>query len=127
MKIEKLFQPFSTLLIRLRYPFSTPEQIAADIGLNLSNRLSFEEFISCLTNPCEKPSKILKFMPRDCAENLFQTAWRKEKFRHDSLFSYYFKGGWIEFVLQFDEQSRLRRLYIQHKDLKQKYEIPISQ
>lgn len=125
--MKRFYRSLSHLFIRMRYPFSTPEDVASDIGLNISNRLSFEEFIRCLTNPLYKPSKILKFMPREIAEDLFQAALRKEKFRHNSLFSYYFNGGWMEFMLQFDEQSRLRRLYIVHKDLKQKYEIPISQ
>ncbi len=65
-------------------------------------------------------------MPREQAEDMFRLAIRKEKFQQNSLFSYHFKGGWVEFVLQFDEQARLRRLYTRHKDLKQKCEIPIS-
>ena len=65
-------------------------------------------------------------MPREQAEETFRLAKRKEKFKQNSLFSYHFKRGWIEFNLQFDEQSRLRRLYICHKDLKRKHEISIS-
>lgn len=122
----RIFKPFSDLLLRLRYPFSMPEEIASDIGLSITNYCSFDEFIACLTNPSQRPAKISRFMPRENAEDLFQTALKKEQFRHNTLFSYYFKDGWMEFVLQFDEQSRLRRLYILHKDLKQKYEIPIS-
>lgn len=120
-------QPFTRLLTRLRYPISLPEEVAADLGLTISNTLTFEEFITCLTNPSHPPTKLMRFMPRDEADRLFQTALRKELFKQNSLFSYHFNGGWMEFILQFDEQSRLRRLYIQHKDLKQKYEIPISQ
>jgi hypothetical protein len=67
-------------------------------------------------------------MPREEAEAAFQTALRKEKFLHNSLFSYYFNEGWMEFVLQFDEHSRLRRIYIQHKKITQEegIEIPLS-
>lgn len=122
----KLLKPFQQLLMRFRYPVSMPEDIASDIGLSLSNYLTFSEFIARLTDPNSKPSKLSRFMPRHEAECLFQTALRRERFKHDSLFSYYFKGGWMEFMLQFDEQSRLRRLYIKHKTLKQKHEIPIS-
>lgn len=122
-KFDFLFR----LLTRFRYPVSTPEDVATDLGVNVNNHLTFEEFINCLTNPLCRPTKLIRFMPRDQAESLFQAALRKEKFNQNSLFSYYFNGGWMEFMLQFDGQSRLRRLYIRHKDLKQKYEIPISQ
>lgn len=122
----KVLNPLFRLLVRFRYPVSTPEDVATDLGLNMNNDLTFEQFMSCLIDPCYRPTKLAKFMPRDKAEDIFQLALRKEKFKQNSLFSYYFNGGWMEFMLQFDEQSRLRRLYIRHKDLKQKYEIPIS-
>lgn len=122
----KVLTPLFRLLVRFRYPVSTPEDVAADLGLNMSNDLTFDQFINCLTNPCYRPTKLMKFMPREKAEEMFQLALRKEKFKQNSLFSYYFNGGWMEFMLLFDEQSRLRRLYIRHKDIKQKYEIPIS-
>lgn len=125
--MSKFLNIFSQLFFRFRYPFSTPEEIASDIGLNLTNHCSFEELISSLTNPSHRPSKISKFMPRNRAENLFQAALRSERFSCNTLFSYYFKGGWVDFILHFDEQSRLRRLYIFHKDLKQRCEISISQ
>lgn len=127
MPMKLLTQPISRLLIRFRYPVSMPEEVASDLGLTISNSLTFKEFINCLTNPCLRPAKLSRFMPREEAEGIFQTALRKERFKQNSLFSYYFNGGWMEFMLLFDEQSRLRRLYIQHKDLKQKVEISISQ
>lgn len=67
-------------------------------------------------------------MPREEAEAAFETALRKEKFLHNTLCSYYFNEGWMEFVLQFDEHSRLRRIYIQHKKIEQEegIEIPLS-
>jgi len=122
----KVLRPLLHLLVRLRYPVSMPEDVAADLGLNITNSLNFKEFMCCLTDPSRRPTKLTRFMPRDQAEDTFRLAKRKERFQHNSLFSYHFKGGWIEFVLQFDEQSRLRRLYIRHKDLKQKHEISIS-
>lgn len=121
-----IFKQFSSLFTRLRYPFSTPEDIATDIGLNITNKLTFDEFIYCLTRPGHRPTKLTKYMPRAQAEMVFRAALRKESFRHNSLYSYYFKGGWMEFLLHFDEQSRLRRLYICHKTLKDKFEIPIE-
>lgn len=122
----KIFRPFIHLFIRFRYPVSMPEDVAADLGLDISNSLSFKEFIHFLTDPSHRPSKLTRFMPREQAEDIFRLALRKERFQQNSLFSYHFKGGWMEFILQFDEQSRLRRLYIRHKDLKQKHEIGIS-
>jgi hypothetical protein len=125
--IKPCLQLLSQLFVRFRYPISTPEDVATDLGLNLSNFLTFQEFISHLTNPHHRPTKLSRFMPRDQAEKNFRLALRKEKFQSNSLFSYHFNGGWMEFMLHFDENARLRRLYIRHKDLKQKYEIPISQ
>lgn len=121
----KALDLFWHFVIRYRYPISLPEDIAKDLGLNVSNFMTFKEFIGCLTDPLLRPAKLTKFMPRERAEELFQTALRKEKFRQNSLFSYHFNGGWMEFMLQFDEQSRLKGIYIHHKDLKNKHEIPI--
>ncbi|MFN4175009.1 MAG: hypothetical protein ACK4HV_07910, partial [Parachlamydiaceae bacterium] len=41
-------------------------------------------------------------------------AVKKERFNQKTLFSYYFNQGWVEFMLQFDDESRLRRLYLYH-------------
>lgn len=121
----KLLSPLFNLWCRFRYPVSTPEEVGADLGIHISNYLSFKEFINCLIDPHQRPTKLMRFMPRAQAEEMFQSALRKEKFQSDSLFSYHFKGGWMEFILQFDEQSRLRRIYMRHKELKQKHEFSI--
>lgn len=122
----KMFKPLLHLFARFRYPVSMPEDVASDLGLEITNSLNFKEFIHCLTNLHYRPTKLTRFMPREQAEDAFRLAKRKEKFQQDSLFSYHFKGGWMEFILQFDGESRLRRLYVRHKDLKQKHEISIS-
>lgn len=121
-----VLKPLMHLFIRFRYPFSMPADVAEDLGLSLSNTLTFQEFFNILLDTSQRPKKLFRFMPRQQAEQIFQYALKKEKFPQNSLFSYHFKGGWVEFFLQFDDQSRLRRLYIRHKDLKQKHEIPIS-
>ncbi len=126
LKFMKLFSPLLHLWCRFRYPVSTPEDVGTDLGIKVSNQLSFNEFIHCLMDPHQRPTKLIRFMPRAQAEEIFQSALRKEKFQSNSLFSYHFKGGWMEFILQFDEQSRLRRLYMRHKELKHKHELPIS-
>lgn len=117
------------LLVRLRYPVSLPEEVAFALGLELSNFLTFEEFVKELTCPNCKPKKLVKFMPREEAEEAFRSALRQERFSRNSLFSYYFNHGWLEFVLQFDDQARLRRVYLQYKDIPhdQGLEIPLQQ
>lgn len=121
-----VFEPILHLFARFRYPVSMPEDVASDLGIEITNSIKFQKFIQCLIDPRCRPTKLTRFMPREEAEDLFRMAKRREKFQQDSLFSYHFKGGWMEFILHFDEQSRLRRLYVRHKDLKQKYEISIS-
>ncbi len=119
---------FYKLFLRFRYPVSLPEDVAEALGVQCSNFITFEDFVTKLTCPSCRPTRLKKFMPREEAEAAFQTALRKEKFLHNSLFSYYFNEGWMEFVLQFDEHSRLRRIYIQHKKITQEegIEIPLS-
>jgi hypothetical protein len=113
----KAFNWLSHCILRIRYPVTLPEEIATDLGITASNFLTFEEFVKTLTNPTSRPQRLLRFMPREIAEAAFQSAQRKEKFGRNSLYSYYFHEGWLEFSLHFDEQSRLRRIYLQHKQL----------
>ena len=121
----KLLDPFFRLLIRFKYPVSLPEHVAMDLGLPLSNHLSFDEFLDLVKNPTNELANLFRFMPRNEADNAFKYAIRKECFCDNSLFSYYFTEGWIEFVLNFDNQSRLRRLYIRHKTISTNHEIPL--
>ena len=67
-------------------------------------------------------------MPREQAEDIFLFSFcARNAFSKTPYFLITSKGGWMEFILQFDEQSRLRRLYIRHKDLSNiKHEIGIS-
>lgn len=126
MLLKNLFKPVSNLLLRLRYPCSTPEDVARDLGVELSNSLSFEDLTEKLTCPDCLPSKLYRFMPREQAEKMFTCALRKEHFSLNSIFSYYFQGSWLEFVLYFDGESRLRRLYIRHRTLNKNCEMSLS-
>lgn len=123
---KSFFKSFLHLFVRYNYPVSLPEDVAADLGLNVSNSLSFNDFIKHLISPHHAPSNLTRFMSREQAEDTFRSALRKERFQQHSLISYHFNGNWMQFVLHFDEKSRLRRLYLRHKDLKQKHEIAIS-
>lgn len=115
----KLINSLCRFYRRLHYPCSLPEDVASALGIELCGNLSCEEFVSLLINPATSPKKLAKFMSREEAEAAFSTALRKEKFPSHSLFSYYFNSGWMGFYLKFDEQSRLRRVYLQHKKLHQ--------
>ena len=103
--------------IRFRYPVTLPEDIANSLGVNVSNFVTFDEFVKCLTDPECCPTTLRKMMARREAENTFHGAQRKEQFQRNTLISYYFNEGWLEFNLHFDANSRLRRIYIQHKKI----------
>lgn len=117
---------FRSLFVRFRYPVTLPEEIASDLGLTISNQLSFKEFVIQLTHCSNPPQHLKRFMPREAAEAAFQCAQRKDKFGRNSLFSYYFNEGWLEFNLQFDEKSRLRRVYLQHRQLAHEQGVEIK-
>lgn len=125
---KNAFQSFCRMLTRFRYPFSLPEDVADALGISFSNFLTFDKFIEKLTDPSCVPERLMKFMPREEAEAAFESACRKEIFPQKTLFSYYFNQGWLEFILQFDNQSRLRRIYVQHKKIKcqEGTEIPLK-
>jgi hypothetical protein len=114
------------VILRFRYPVTLPEEIATDLGINTSNFITFNELICLITNVSCKPKRLKRFMPREAAESAFKSAQRKEKFGRNSLFSYYFLEGWLEFSLYFDEKSRLRRIYLQHKSVQKERGIEIS-
>lgn len=124
----KALDILSRFFLRIRYPVSLPEEIAEALGVSLSNHAPFTEFVSRLACPSCRPTRLTKFMPREKAEEAFQNAPRQEKFKQNTLISYQFNEGWVEFILQFDEQSRLRRIYLQHKHIEHDrgIEIPLN-
>lgn len=115
----KALDVLSRLLLRFRYPISMPEDVGVALGIQISNYVTFKEFVSFLGCPNCRPTKLTKFMSREDAEKAFLKAPLKEKFQNNTLFSYCFSEGWVEFILQFDDNSRLRRIYLQHRDIKQ--------
>lgn len=124
----KAFDLLYRFFLRFRYPVSLPEDIASALGIDINCYLTFDEFVSRLQCPNFRPTKLKKYMPRELAEDAFHLALRSDRFGQKSLFSYYFNEGWMEFVLQFDEQSRLRRIYLQHKYIQNDIglEIPLN-
>lgn len=123
----KTFERLSRFFARFRYPVALPEDVAETLGLSISNFLSFNELVATLemTRRCN-PYQLAKFMPRRDAENAFKRATCKECFREKSIISYYFPEGWIEFVLYFDGENRLRRIYLLHKNTRQEQGLEIT-
>lgn len=119
------------LAVRFRYPVSLPEQVADALGMELSNFLSYQGIVKRLSSPYCRAERLHRYMGREDAEALFKSAVRKERFQRKTLFSYYFRSGWLEFVLEFDDLGRLRRLYMLHGGLPLKdtsgVEIAIAQ
>ena len=112
-----LLDAFMHLITRFRYPVSLPQDIAYALGIEIANKVRFPQMLSILTNPSCKATTLAKHMSRETAERRFQGALRKEWFGQKTLFSYYFLEGWLEFELQFDSSSCLRRVYIHHKKI----------
>lgn len=115
------------LIARFRYPVSLPEEVTEVLGVQVSNFSSFEELIKRLIGSKCNPSTLAKYMPRKAAEAAFKRATCIEQFSEKTLVSYFFSEGWVEFILKFDDQSRLRRIYILHKSMndEQGVEIPL--
>lgn len=123
----KAFDLLYRFFLRFRYPVSLPEDVATALGVNLNCYLTFEEFVDCLKCPKFRPTKLKKYMSRHQAEEAFNdSALRIDRFGQKSLFSYYFNEGWMEFILHFDDQMRLRRLYLQHKHIQGDVGLEIS-
>lgn len=108
-----LVESLTRLMSRFRHPVSLPEDVARDLGLDLPNNITFQKLIARLASPDQRPAKLRKYMPRLAAETTFESALKKESFKSCSLYSYYFNKGWLVFALYFDEDSRLRRVYLQ--------------
>lgn len=122
----KAFDLVYRFFLRFRYPVSLPEEVASALGVPFSNFLTFDEFVRQLTCRSCKPTRLMKFMPREEAEEAFHTALCKERFNQKTIVSYYFNEGCLEFVLQFDQNSRLRRIYVQHKKIQEDQGIEIQ-
>lgn len=119
----KWLDNLTRLMARFRYPVSLPEDIGGALGIDTSNLDNFEALLTTLTSL--KTTHLKKFMRREEAEEAFKKACIRERYGQNTLCCFYFNEGWIEFTLQFDPQSRLRRVYMMHKKIKNDVEIPI--
>lgn len=114
----KAFLHVGRMMGRLRYPVSLPQEVADAVGFRGAPVFSFRELLQRLTNPGCVLYNFIRMMPREVAEGLFEKAARKESFGAYSIYSYYFRQGWLEFVLHFDDMGRLRRVYLQHRSIR---------
>lgn len=121
-----LLYPIKCFLLRWRYPVCCPEDISKALGLTLTNQLSFDELLCKLTSPHCHVNSLYKFMTRSSAETAFHNALKIEVFPHSTLVGYYFSEGWMEFNLHFDDENRLRRLYVQHQCIPESEGVEIS-
>ena len=125
-----MLESLTRLVSRFRYPVSLPEDVSRDLGIHLPNTLNFPDFLKLLASPHHHSSKLCKYLPRHRAEAVFELALKKEKFKSCSHFSYYFNKGWLVFSLCFDEEARLRRVYIQCpacETLEEGFELPLDE
>jgi hypothetical protein len=122
----QLLESLTRLLSRFRYPVSLPEDVAHDLGMYLPNTLNFQEFLHLLSSPHQRPAKLRKYMGRTLAESTFESALKKEMFKSCSLFSYYFNKGWLVFALHFDDDGRLRRVYLQYP-AREGFDLPLEE
>ncbi len=106
---------FTRFFARFRHPVSLPEDVAKALGISVSNFASFDALPDVIRK--NLPRNIKKFMKRETALKAFSSATAIEQFHRDTICSYAFKGGWLQFDLRFDEHNRLRRLFLHHKNI----------
>lgn len=121
---KRFYTPFQTFFTRLRYPYSLPEEIAKDLGIPLTNQMPYQRLQTRICKRRWCPTTLYKFMPKEDALEMLSSAYRIDHFGNKEIVSYYFREGWIEFELNFDEESRLRRLELHTAS--ETIEIPLS-
>lgn len=125
-EMMKPLDRLARLFARFWYPVTLPEDVTETLGVEVSNFLSFDELIKRITQSNTNPLRLSRFMPRKDAEAAFKHATCIEHFGEKTLVSYFFPQGWIEFVLKFDRESRLRRIYLLHKDINNEEGVEIN-
>lgn len=126
MNMLKPFDRIARFFARFRYPVCLPEDVVETLGIQVSNFLSYNELIKQISSCQTNPLRLARFMPRNEAESAFKHATCIERFGSKTLVSYYFSEGWVGFVLQFDKQMQLRRVYLRHKDIKEEEGVEIN-
>lgn len=116
--LVNIVDPLRRLMMRWRHPFCLPEEVLSVLGLESpSLTLSFDELMHFLSSAECQPQNLMRYMSRVDAEAVFSEALKKERFNNETLFSFYFAESWVEFILHFDSESKLRRVYLQYNGL----------
>ena len=116
-KISLCFQGMYRAVAHLKHPISLPEDIGYALSFPVSNFVSTSELLTILKSDGFMPHNLSRFMQREKAELYFHKAITKDYFMDRSIFSYSFHNNFVEFVLEFDADSRLRRLYLRHDSI----------
>jgi hypothetical protein len=95
-----------------------PDELLKTLGLDLKGNSSIEDLLEKLNHSKSLHIKLKKFMTKREVENAFISAEKKEHFSRHSLYSYYFSKGWVGFFVSFDQDLKLRRVYLQYKSLR---------
>ncbi len=124
---SQIYNAITHMKVRMRYPYALPSDIGTSLGQSIDDSITFPLLLKILSN-LQEPRSLARFMNRDRAEKSFILATRCERFTTSTLYSFRFNEGWIEFELHFDEEDKLRRLFILHKEIVScdRIEIPLS-
>lgn len=116
-KLAFSFTKITRALAHFRHPLSLPEDIGYALSFQVSNFISVHQLLEIIIDEHFLVKNLSRFMPREQAELFFHKAITKDYFLDRSIFSFSFQNELVEFVLEFDSLSRLRRLYLRHPSI----------
>jgi hypothetical protein len=128
MTKSTIYQALMKFLARIWYPVALPEDLAEVFEIEISNFVPYPKLLETISGCQLHSHRLAKYMPRKLAESVFRHATCVETFKDKSIASYYFHEGWIEFVLYFDQDGALRRIYLLHKEIPNEMgvELPLN-
>lgn len=116
-KLAFSFTKISKAFAHFRHPISLPEDVGHALSFQVSNFISVHQLLEIIIDDQFFVKNLSRFMPREQAELFFYKATTKDYFLDRSIFSFSFQNELVEFVLEFDAMSRLRRLYLRHPSI----------
>jgi hypothetical protein len=122
---KNILNLFSYAKTRYYYPYTLPSQIGVALGIELADSISYPEFLLVLSQ-LPTPPKLARYMCRATAEKAFRHATRCERYDNTTRYFFRFAEGWVEFELLFDENNKLRRLFLHHRSIQNQDRIEIT-